>query len=103
MSAVDFTFRREAPALTEAQMAARYPGLPDGWTPDDDLALWEGLFRGLKLAEIGLPRGKTPGEMQARFLAFRHAATDGVGPLTLTAQGHWLALARKRANDGRPA
>lgn len=92
----DFTFRNPAPDYTEADLAARYPALPDGWTPADDVALWEGLFRGLKLAEIGLPRGKTLDEMQSRFLAFRHAATDGRGAITLTAQTLWLKLARER-------
>ena len=95
MTAIDF--RRQPPTLTLTDMDRRYPPLPEGWTQADDVALWEGLFLGLKLGQIGLPRGKSLDEMQARFLAFRHAATDGVGPLTLTAQERWLELARKRA------
>jgi hypothetical protein len=94
---LDFTTRREPVTMTLAEMAAAYPPLPEGWTPADDVALWEGLFMGLKLGQIGAKRGKSLDAMQARFLAFRHAATGGVGPLTLTAQERWLRLARERA------
>jgi len=90
-------FRAETATPTLADMAAVYPPLPEGWTPADDVALWEGLFRGLKLMEIGAPLGKTLDQMTARFIAFRHAATGGVGPLTLVAQTRWLELARGRA------
>ena len=48
---------------------------------------------GLKLAQIGIPRGKTIAEMQARFLALRKAAV-GEGVLTLDAQTALLAAVR---------
>lgn len=94
---VDFTFRTPIRELTEAQLLSRYPGLPDEWTPADDVALWEGLFRGLKLGQIGAQLGKSIGQMQARFLDFHHAATERVGPLPLKAQTVFLQEARRRA------
>lgn len=92
-----FNTRREAPQPTEAEIIAAYPPRPHGWTAADDVALWEGLFRGLKLGEIGAKMGKSLDDMQARFLGFRHAATGGVGPLTLKAQTVFLEEARRRA------
>mgnify|MGYP003543090136 FL=1 len=82
-------------ALTPREIAANVAalGYPDGWTAADDVALMEGLFMGLKLAQIGIPRGKTIAEMQARFLALRKAAV-GEGVLTLDAQTALLAAVR---------
>ena len=92
-----FNFRREASEPTEAEIIAAYPPLPATWTAAEDVTLWEGLFRGLKLGEIGAQMGKSLGDMQSRFLSFRHAATGGVGPLTLKAQTVFLQEARRRA------
>ena len=61
------------------------------------MILWEGLFRGLKLGQIAAHRGVTLDAMQARFLAFRHAATGGVGPFSLKAQTVFLEEVRRRA------
>lgn len=97
MTYTDFTFRRPVVELTEAQLLGRYPGLPEGWAPADDVALWEGLFLGLKLGQIGAQIGKTIGQMQARFLEFHHAATERSGPLPLKAQTVFLQEARRRA------
>ena len=90
------------PALTPREIAANVAanvaalGYPGGWTAADDIALMEGLFMGLKLAQIGIPRGKTIAEMQARFLALRKAAV-GEGVLTLDAQTALLAAVRAAA------
>ena len=85
-------------ALTPREIAANVAalGYADGWTAADDVALMEGLFMGLKLAQIGIPRGKTIAEMQARFLALRKAAV-GEGVLTLDAQTALLAAVRSAA------
>jgi hypothetical protein len=92
----DFRFQNPAPApLTRAQIEARFPEPPDGWTAEDDVALMEGLFMGLRLAQIGLPRGKATEAMQARFLALRKAAV-GNGVLTLDAQTVLLEIVRGR-------
>lgn len=104
MTTYNTTFRATVtpPALTPREIAANVAanvaalGYPDGWTAADDLALMEGLFMGLKLAQIGIPRGKTIAEMQARFLALRKAAV-GEGVLTLDAQTALLAAVRVAA------
>ena len=61
MTLPDLNFRTPAPTITVSQIAANVAalGYPDGWTAADDIALVEGLFMGLKLAQIGIPRGKT--------------------------------------------
>ncbi len=69
---------------------------PAGWTESDDLALMEGLFRGLGLQAIGTAIGKPFGVTQDRFLQLRRAAV-GNEPLTLTAQEHLLKIVRMRA------
>ena len=88
-------------APTPREIAANVAalGYPDGWTAADDVALMEGLFMGLKLAQIGIPRGKTIAEMQVRFLALRKAAV-GEGVLTLDAQKALLSIVRSRAAKG---
>ncbi len=98
MTLPDLNFRTPAPTITVSQIAANVAalGYPDGWTAADDIALVEGLFMGLKLAQIGIPRGKTIAEMQARFLALRKAAV-GEGVLTLDAQTALLAAVRAAA------
>lgn len=87
------TVTPSAPTPREIAANVAALGYPDGWTAADDVALMEGLFMGLKLAQIGIPRGKTIAEMQARFLALRKAAV-GEGVLTLDAQTALLAAVR---------
>ena len=95
MTAVDFTARRELPAMTLADMDRLYPPLPEGMTPLDDEALWEGLFMGLGFEDIAVKRGGKADQWRARFFAFRDVTGDG--RISLTAQERWLTLARKRA------
>ena len=103
MTAYNAAFRATVTpsALTPREITANVAALdlPDGWTRADDLELMEGLFMGLKLAQIGIPRGKTIAEMQARFLALRKAAV-GEGVLTLEAQKALLSIVRSRAAKG---
>ena len=94
MTAVDFTARRELPAMTLADMDRLYPPLPEGMTPLDDEALWEGLFMGLGFEDIAVKRGGKADQWRARFFAFRDASGGRIG---LTAQPRWLELARNRA------
>ena len=100
MTAYNAAFRAtvtpSAPTPREIAANVAALGYPVGWTAADDLALMEGLFMGLKLAQIGIPRGKTIAEMQARFLALRKAAV-GEGVLTLDAQTALLAAVRVAA------
>lgn len=93
----DFTFRTPAHELTEAQIIARYPGLPEGWAAADDVALWEGLFRGIGFEDMAVKHGKRAADWRARFFAFRDAA--GGGPLPLKAQTVFLQEARRRAAE----
>ena len=95
----DFTFRRETPEPTEAQLVAVYPPLPDGWTPADDLALWIGLGKGYGFEDIAVQRGISAHKMRARFFAFRDA--QGGGMVSLKAQRVFLAEAERRVRaDG---
>lgn len=86
------------PVLTKAEIAARFPDLPEGWTAQDDVALMEGLFKLNGLMRIALAIGKTFDQTQARFLQLRKAAVQGVGPFSLTAQSRLLEIVRERAN-----
>ena len=95
MTAVDFTTRREPPAMTLGDMDRLYPPLPDGWTAEADVHLWEGLFMGLGFEDIAVKRGGKADQWRARFFAFRDVTGDG--RISLTAQERWLTLARKRA------
>lgn len=70
--------------------------LPEGWTAADDLALWEGLFKGLGLGRIAALMGRTLTETSGRFLALKAAAV-GTGTLNLDAQTVLLAIIRSRA------
>lgn len=91
----DFRFQNPAPApLTRAQIEARFPEPPDGWTAEDDVALWEGLFMGLGFEDIAVKRGGKADQWRARFFAFRDASGGRIG---LNAQTRWLELARNRA------
>ncbi len=85
------------PALSKAEIAARFPELPEGWTAQDDLNLVEGLFKLVGLARIALSIGKTFDETQARFLQLRKAAVQGIGPFSLTAQSRLLEVVREKA------
>lgn len=87
------------PALTKAEIVARFPDLPEGWTAQDDVALMEGLFKLNGLMHIALSIGKTFDATQARFLQLRKAAVKGgIGPFTLTAQSRLLEIVRERAD-----
>ena len=71
----DFRFQNPAPApLTRAQIEARFPEPPDGWTAEDDVALMEGLFMGLGFEDIAVKRGGKSDQWRARFFAFRDAS-----------------------------
>ena len=94
MTAVDFTTRREPPAMTLGDMDRLYPPLPDGWTAEADVHLWEGLFMGLGFEDIAVKRGGKADQWRARFFAFRDASGGWIG---LNAQTRWLELARNRA------
>ena len=98
MTLPDIDFARPMPAVSQAEVrrAVVALGLPDGWTPADDVALMEGLFMGLGLQAIGVRLGKPFGETQARFLALRRAAI-GHGVFTLDAQTALLNVAREIA------
>lgn len=91
-------FRIEPVQLTRADIARNVAALdmPEGWTAGDDVALMEGLFRGLKLMQIGAPRGKTLAEMQDRFWSLRRAAIGDAQMFTLDAQRHLLEIVRER-------
>lgn len=92
----DFRFQNPAPTpLTHAQIEARFPEPPDGWTTEDDLALLEGLFMGLGLEDIAVKRGGRGDTYRARFFALRRAAV-GDGVLTIEAQKALLAIVRGR-------
>lgn len=99
MSYFEFT-APVAPALTKAEIAARIPEPPEGWTAQDDVALVEGLFKLVGLARIALSIGKTFDATQARFLQLRKAAVPGIGPFSLTAQSRLLEVVRERSNEG---
>ena len=94
MTAVDFTTRREPPAMTLGDMDRLYPPLRDGWTAEADVHLWEGLFMGLGFEDIAVKRGGKADQWRARFFAFRDASGGRIG---LTAQTRWLELAREMA------
>ena len=96
----DFRFQTPQPVLTRAEIAANVAALPmpDGWTLQDDVALWEGLFMGLGFEDIAVKRGGKADQWRARFFALRRAAV-GDGVLTLDAQKALLAIVRKRANQ----
>ena len=91
----DFRFQTEPPAPTLAEMTAAYPPLPDGWTAEADVHLWEGLFMGLGFEDIAVKRGGKADQWRARFFALRRAAV-GDGVLTLDAQKALLAIVRGR-------
>lgn len=86
----------EPAPFSRAEVEARFPVLPDGWTAADDLALMEGLGLGLRLGEIGAMQGHSLTAMQARFLALRKAAV-GEGTFNLAAQEVLTAIVRERA------
>lgn len=94
----DFTFRTPTEPLTQAQIEARIPALPEGWTAQDDLALMEGLFKLVGLMQIALAIGKPFDEVQDRFVQLRNAAVRKIGPFSLTAQSRLLEAVRGRAN-----
>lgn len=94
----DFRFQNPAPApLTRAQIEARFPEPPDGWTAEDDVALMEGLFRLVGLLRIANDIGKPFDAVQSRFLQIRGAASCGPIPFGLDAQKHLLGIVRERA------
>ena len=83
--------------LTKAEIAARIPAYPDGWTAQDDVALVEGLFKLVGLMRIAVTMGKPFDYVQARFLQLRSAAVKGIGPFSLTAQSRLLEVVREKA------
>lgn len=95
---IDFSFHRETPEPTEAQLLAAYPDLPPGLTAADDVALWHGLGKGLGFEDIAVKRGVHPDKLRARFFAFRDA--QGGGMLSLKAQRVFLEEAERRLSRG---
>ncbi len=93
----DFTFRTPTEPLTRAQIEARIPAPPVGWTAQDDLALMEGLFKLVGLMRIAVSMGKPFDAVQERFLQLRRAAVEGAGPFSLSAQTDLLKIMRGRA------
>lgn len=85
--------------LTKAEIAARIPDCPEGWTAQDDVALVEGLFKLVGLMRIAVSIGKPFDAVQARFLQLRNAAVPGIGPFSLTAQSQLLEVVRELADE----
>lgn len=96
MSYFEFTAPTAEP-LTKAEIAARIPEPPEGWTAQDDVALVEGLFKLVGLMRIAQSIGKTFDQTQARFLQLRNASVKRVGPFSLTAQSRLLEAVRDQA------
>lgn len=84
--------------LTKAEIAARIPEYPEGWTAQDDVALVEGLFKLNGLMRIALSMDKPRDEVEARFVQLRNAAVKKIGPFSLTAQTRLLEIVRERVN-----
>lgn len=84
---------------TEAELADLIAALPmpEGWTARDDADLVEGLFRGLSIEAVALRIDQRDGNVRARFLALRDAATGGHRALMLEDQTRLLAVVRGRA------
>ena len=93
----EFTFRNPPETLTRAQIEARIPAPPEGWTAQDDLALMEGLFKLVGLMRIAVSIRKPFDTVQERFLQLRRAAVEGAGPFSLSAQTDLLKIMRERA------
>jgi hypothetical protein len=90
-------FRAPPPALSKAEIAARFPALPDGWTAADDVALMEGLFKGLTLQAIADRIDQRDGNVAARWKALKEAAGVTVGWVPMAAQLALLEIIRERA------
>ena len=86
-------------ALTPREIAANVAalGYPDGWTAADDVALMEGLFRGLSLAAIANSIDQRDGNVEARWRALKRAAGVEHGAVPLDAQTALLAAVRAAA------
>lgn len=93
----EFTFRNPPETLTRAQIEARIPAPPEGWTAQDDLALMEGLFKLVGLMRIAVSIRKPFDAVQERFMQLRRAATREPGAFTLATQTALLAIMRERA------
>lgn len=102
MTLPDLRFARPAPAITEADIARNVEalGYPDGWTAADDVALMEGLFRGMSLFDIGAMQGQWLQDVEARWLALKAAAGVTHGGVPLDAQQAILRIVRSRAEPG---
>lgn len=98
MSLPDFHTRTAAPLLTKAEIAARIEAspMPDGWNRDDDVALMEGLFRGLGIAAIASQIDQRDGDVAARWRALKTAAGAEHGAVPLDAQTRLLDVVRLR-------
>lgn len=93
-----FDFTNPAPDPTERQLLDAYPDLPPGLTPADDVALWQGLGKGLGFEDIAVARGVKSDKLRARFFAFRDA--QGGGMLSRKAQRVFLEEAERRLVKG---
>ena len=94
---IEFTFRNPPESLTERQIAANVADLPmpDGWTRVADVALVEGLFKGLRVGEIAGQIGADYDTARERFLQLRQAACGSAPVFTLTAQTALLHAVRE--------
>lgn len=86
---------REIAANVAANVAAL--GYPDGWTAADDIALMEGLFRGLSLAAIANSIDQRNGNVDARWKALKRVVGVEHGAVPLDAQTALLAAVRSAA------
>jgi hypothetical protein len=71
----------------------------DPWTPDVDLALFEGLARGFKLGMVAVDLGVDPREAKRRFDAVVSPVTDMRGNIVLDGQRDLLVALRRRAGQ----
>ncbi|HOZ32857.1 MAG TPA: hypothetical protein PLM52_08245 [Tabrizicola sp.] len=87
------------PALTPREIAANVAalGYADGWTAADDIALMEGLFRGLSLAAIANSIDQRNGNVEARWKALKRVVGVEHGAVPLDAQTALLAAVRAAA------
>lgn len=84
--------------LTKAEIEARFPEYPEGWTAQQDLDLVKGLFKLNGLMRIAVEMGVSYESVEARFLQLRKAASPHPRfPFSLTAQSRLLQIVEDRA------
>ena len=91
------TVTPSAPTPREIAANVAALGYPDGWTAADDIALMEGLFRGLSLAAIANSIDQRNGNVEARWKALKRVVGVEHGAVPLDAQTALLAAVRSAA------